>query len=1491
MLPSVDAKSLETILKTGQLHAAFTEKSYKSIHRDLAEAFAKHLNVTLIPVILPWKNMFSIEGHFPPEVIVNPSVFYEPDVFHQCDIICNSITILPWREKLIDFVETFKVTELLITPEHKLLKHFSDLKGQRITFLGNTTFEQHLSSINEQIGGEIIMLPTEKTSEGYDLLKNGGADGLILDSDNALLFLKQQKGFDISFPVGPAMKSGWGVKKHNTTLLKELNNFFSGLLKTTDINSYFIKHFGVNYNTYAKIVQAHGVKSVSDIKWKRDLDDIVASKKLIIAVRERPFVYQKKGKIQFNHALALAFAKELGVEPVLYDISSFEDYWKNESGIIQKNEAYTPYVFKHVDIACDVIEPLAWRKNKVDVLSFFPLIQTVIAKNQTSIHTLDDLKNLKGVTSKSSTYEEILNYQGINNYYYSSVSSFINEIMSGRAQYAIVENGFFYTRDKPELQIKLVIGKIKERGWAIKKNHPKLKHKLYEFFEKVASDGRLDRLLTDQTGFSLKEMKKFTQKFHWKYQVGKFSFVQYTKNDGLPQAKILSIFQDKDGLMWFGSSAGVVRYSGKQMITFDVTDGLAGNCVMDIKQDKKGDLYLATSNGLSTISNGNVQTLYRGPEIRKILIDANNNKWLLGNDLFMYSQNQTITNISDGQPSLKETINDITLASNMSDILLATSTGTYMINEDFKLKKLNHINSHAICSASDGSIWMASEDLIFVDSGNDIIQANDRLNLERTYIKQIHRLRDDSLFMLSDSKIIEVVSLNQDAIIYDSNVGVLPSTLLSIFQDNEYNIWLGFTGSIQKLTNFSLRSFFPEIIHTDMNHFFQDQNNRIWFSGSNGVYFYKDTLVDFTKRLNVNERKCHAAFMDGHIFIANITGLYEFDQQLSLIHHQPFHPPVYYIKNICVSPKKEIFLITERDTIYYMKNSHSSPMTIKNKLTHLTNMFISHQNQIIGGNAEGIIQFDGNHKVTQFARLNTHVKALYSDNERLWIGTDKGFGIFYDNKLSIIKSLAKINVYAIVPDNDGRRLFLGTDHGFICLNTQTQDIEFSIDQRDGMPANRVSFNGLFVDRDNILWIGTYQGISLFDITKRETRKFKPKCHIEKLMINNQKAFFDLQMVRQESPMIFPWNQNNLMFDLLGISFKDEQSITYDYYMRGLSTYYQTSSNHTSSTVVYHNLPPGRYDFHYRAKGKDNIWCDYKSFSFIIEKPFWKTIQFYVVMTILCITIAWSGMIGYAKIRLRKTQQIADILQEKVKERTLQLEQINEKLTQLNAEKDRFFTIISQDLRNPFSALMGLSDLLESYFDSFDDSEKKGYIHEIYETTSLLNKMIDNLKRWSEIQSGRLIIEQSHFQLLDLINEHIQIFEQHGKNKHITIINNIDKNLTIYADVNLLIILMEHLLSNAIKYSMPKSKVTLSAERKGDQVEFRVVDEGIGIDKDVLDKLFCIDQYHVTPGTANEKGTGLGLLICQVIAEKNGGSIEIKSEKGRGSTVIVMLPSH
>lgn len=1489
IVQNLESKDLSSILKSGQLKVAFTEKSFNGIHRDLAEVFANHLNVKLVPVILPWKDIFSIGGHFPQEVVVNPTVAYDPDVFQDCDLICNSITILPWREKLMDFIEIFKVTELLITPENKLMNNFTDLKGKRIIFLERTTFEQHMNAINKEIGGGILLMPRQTTKDCYDHIINQTADGLVLDSDNALRFMKQQKGLGISFPVGQAMQCGWGVKKNNHSLKEELNNFFMGLVATQEINPYFVKHFGINYETYEKIVQAHGQKSETGRKWKRDLDDIIASKELIIAVRKRPFVYQEDGKKQFNHALALAFAEELGVKAELIEVPSFSDYWKNDKGEIIRDSAYTPELFKKFDIACDVIEPLDWRLNKADILSFFPLVQTIIALKNTNIQHIDDLNNFQGVTSQTSTYEELLQNHRITNYHYANVSDFVSQILSKKADYAVVENGFFYTRNHPEIQVKLVVGKIKKRGWAIKKDHPKLKHKIYEFFEKALSDGRMDKMLVDQTGISFKEMKKFTSRFHWKYQTGQFSFIKYTKDQGLPQEQILSIFQDQDSIMWFGTKAGVVRYNGKNMKLFDVTDGLIDNIVLDINQDHDGNLYFGTSNGLSMIKNGKIETILSGMEICKILIDSRNNKWLLGDELLLYSHNQEHKNVSSELKELKVNIKDISLHKNHTGILLATTRGTYFIDETMQPIHKNNLNSHAICMSSDNNIWMASEDMIFCDTGKDIIQANERLNLEQTPIKEIKLMRDGSLNMLSDSKIFEVVSLNQDAIIYDSHVGIMPATILSLYQDNEFNLWIGFMSGVQKLTNVSLRAFYPEIFTAETNQFFQDQKNRIWMSGSNGVYCFKDSLIDITPRLNVGERKCYVAQYGVNTLIANVSGLYELDTELKLINHRKFSPPIFQLVQMSVSPQKEIFLVTAHGVIYYLKDINSFPKAIKNKTTYLTSMLIHHNGNMIGGNAEGLMRFENNTFV-QEARLNVHVRALYSDGERLWLGTDKGFALYENNQLQKLSHMKKIMVYAITPEKNGPRLFLGTDKGFLCFNTLTRKVEFSMDQRDGMPDNRVCLDSLFVDRDNILWVGTYQGISLFDITKRQTLKFKPKCHIENIFVNGKQFSKELCIVKQTEPETLSWNQNNLMFELVGLSFKDEDSITYDYYIRGLTNYYDTAENRLSSKIVYNNLQPGSYDFHFRAKGKDNIWSDYQSYNFVIEKPYWKTIYFYISLTIGSILMIWLTMMMYAKVRLRRSQKLAKFLKKQVKERTYQLEKINKELSKVNAEKDRFFMIISQDLRNPFSALMGLSDLLESYYEDLDDSDKKSYIHEIYETTALLNKLLENLERWSAIQNGKIPVEPSQFFISEVIQEHLQIYEKYGKKKKITLQNKVKEDITIFADANLLMILVDNLLSNAIKYSNPESRVILSAKTKGNQVELCVIDEGVGIHKEDIEKLFQIDHYYVTSGTGNEKGTGLGLLISKLIVEKNDGSIEVISEKGKGSTFKVKLPS-
>ena len=266
------------------------------------------------------------------------------------------------------------------------------------------------------------------------------------------------------------------------------------------------------------------------------------------------------------------------------------------------------------------------------------------------------------------------------------------------------------------------------------------------------------------------------------------------------------------------------------------------------------------------------------------------------------------------------------------------------------------------------------------------------------------------------------------------------------------------------------------------------------------------------------------------------------------------------------------------------------------------------------------------------------------------------------------------------------------------------------------------------------------------------------------------------------------------------------------------------------------------------------------------------------------------MVGYAKIRLKQSQKHAKILKRKVKERTKQLEKMNNELAEINAAQNRFFTIISQDLRNPFSAVQGLADLLKSYYDMLDDEEKKGYIDEIHSTTGLLNKILENLHQLSGIQNDHLGDEPSSFQLLDIIQEQIQVVEHAAQTKQIHIDNQVNDDIKIFADANLLMILIEKLLSNAIKYSHPESCIKIKAHKQQDITELCIIDQGVGIPQANLEKLFDMENNHLTPGTANEKGTGLGLLICKVIVDKNNGNITIESEQGKGTSVFVRLPS-
>lgn len=256
------------------------------------------------------------------------------------------------------------------------------------------------------------------------------------------------------------------------------------------------------------------------------------------------------------------------------------------------------------------------------------------------------------------------------------------------------------------------------------------------------------------------------------------------------------------------------------------------------------------------------------------------------------------------------------------------------------------------------------------------------------------------------------------------------------------------------------------------------------------------------------------------------------------------------------------------------------------------------------------------------------------------------------------------------------------------------------------------------------------------------------------------------------------------------------------------------------------------------------------------------------------------------------------LKQKADEITAHKEEIEEKNTILeanNATKDKFMAIISHDLLSPFNVLMGFSELLEESFDSnepvHEQQKYAGYIRQHIKKTY---KLLENLLLWARLQKDALEFNLVEENLYLLSEEVLDVLKPSAEKKEVSLINKIDKEISVSADRNMLLTVLRNLLSNAIKFTPRKGKVTISAttsRENGDEsfVHIAVKDTGRGMSPEMKDKLFDISKSVSTKGTENEEGTGFGLVLCKEFIDKHNGSIAIDSEPGKGSEFVVTLP--
>lgn len=238
----------------------------------------------------------------------------------------------------------------------------------------------------------------------------------------------------------------------------------------------------------------------------------------------------------------------------------------------------------------------------------------------------------------------------------------------------------------------------------------------------------------------------------------------------------------------------------------------------------------------------------------------------------------------------------------------------------------------------------------------------------------------------------------------------------------------------------------------------------------------------------------------------------------------------------------------------------------------------------------------------------------------------------------------------------------------------------------------------------------------------------------------------------------------------------------------------------------------------------------------------------------------------------------------------ELQKATNHLTELNAIKDKMFSVIGHDLRSPIGSLKMTLDMLANSIERYDTNRLKETIASLSKTSEEVFGLLENLLWWARSQNGNLTIHTENIALADFVSSLFYLNKSSLLLKDIQFEKNIADDTKVFADHNILKTVLHNLLTNAIKFTPNGGTVSISSELEDNRIKIRVSDTGIGIPEENIPKLFDEKQFFTTPGTSNESGSGLGLLLCKKFVQASQGEIRVESRQGKGSTFTIEIPA-
>ncbi|GAB1371881.1 hypothetical protein MASR1M45_19430 [Candidatus Kapaibacterium sp.] len=272
-----------------------------------------------------------------------------------------------------------------------------------------------------------------------------------------------------------------------------------------------------------------------------------------------------------------------------------------------------------------------------------------------------------------------------------------------------------------------------------------------------------------------------------------------------------------------------------------------------------------------------------------------------------------------------------------------------------------------------------------------------------------------------------------------------------------------------------------------------------------------------------------------------------------------------------------------------------------------------------------------------------------------------------------------------------------------------------------------------------------------------------------------------------------------------------------------------------------------------------------------------------------INFTLSALLWSHNLNSFRQSRIIEKQQNELSEKNRKLEFSESELIKSNQTKDKFFSIIAHDLRNPIGGIKSYLNLLSHEFDSFSKKEVEEGLELMSSNADQVYYLLENLLEWSKTQRELIVTEYTKFDLNSLINNINSLFRIRASSKNIKLYNHVPKETSIIADLNLLNTIIRNLVSNAIKFTPDGGSIEITYSKDDNYHKISVIDSGVGMSEEILKSLFDAQHNSSSLGTNNEKGSGLGLLLVKELLLKMNGDISVESVINKGSKFIVEIP--